>query len=118
MTGVYVSGTAWSQTFLNYLASQGLGSAQLGYLIPAGANQLQDVPWVNITTISVVFNENVSINTADSALQLIGSPDLPAPAALSSATFTLFRRDAHGPMDVCLAAGDRSSICSAFHRPT
>ena len=88
VTGVYVSGAAWSQTFLNYLASQGLGSAQLGYLIPAGANQLQDLPWVNITTISVVFNENVSINSADSALQLIGSPDVPAPAALSSAAFT------------------------------
>jgi hypothetical protein len=88
VTGVYVSGTAWSQTFLNYLASQGLGSAQLGYLIPAGANQLQELPWVNLTTISVVFNENVSINSADSALQLIGSPDVPAPAALSSAAFT------------------------------
>jgi hypothetical protein len=88
VSGVYVSGTAWSQTFLNYLASQNLGSAQLGYLVPAGANQLQVLPWVNINTISVVFNENVSVNTADSALQLIGSPDLGAPVALSGATFT------------------------------
>ena len=42
---------------------------------------------MNINTISVAFNENVSINTADSALALVGSSDLPAPAALSSATF-------------------------------
>ena len=108
VVGVYVSGTAWSQAFLNYLASEGLGSSTLGYLIPAGANQLSDLPWVNIKTISVVFNENVSINTADSALQLLGSPNLPAPAPLSGATYYLFLRDGHGDMDVFVVAGDRS----------
>jgi subtilase family serine protease len=87
VTGVYVSGTSWTSAFMNYLASNG-GSATLGYLIPAGSSQLNDLPWVNINTISVVFNENVSINTADSAFALVGSPDLPAPAALSSATYT------------------------------
>ncbi|HEX3996961.1 MAG TPA: pre-peptidase C-terminal domain-containing protein [Pirellulales bacterium] len=88
VAGVYVSGTAWTQTFLSYLASHGLGSAQLGYLIPSGSSQLQDIPWVNVNTISVVFNESVSVNAADSALELIGSPDLPPPAALSTATFS------------------------------
>lgn len=88
ITGVYVGSTAWTSAFMSYLASDGIGSSTLGYLIPAGSSQLTDLPWVNINTISVVFNENVSINTADSALALVGSPDLPAPASLSSATFS------------------------------
>ena len=88
VTGVYVSSTAWSQTFLNYLASEGLGSATLGYLIPAGSNQTTDIPWVNINTISVVFNETVVV-TNNSALQLIGSPNGPAsPGIASTAAFT------------------------------
>lgn len=86
--GVYVSGTAWTSYFLNYLVAKGLGAAQLGYLVPAGSGQLNDLPWVNINTISVTFNENVSVNTADSMLELIGSSSLPAAPALSGATFT------------------------------
>ncbi len=88
VTGVYVGSTAWTSAFMNYLASDGIGSSTLGYLVPAGSNQLAALPWVNINTISVAFNENVSINTADSALELIGSSDLPAPASFANATFS------------------------------
>ena len=87
VAGVYASGTDWSTAFYAYLANNGLGDAQLGYRLAGGANQLAPLPWTNVTTISVVFSEDVAINTAASGLGLVGSPDLAPPAALGSATF-------------------------------
>ncbi|HKD36801.1 MAG TPA: dockerin type I domain-containing protein, partial [Pirellulales bacterium] len=86
--GVYVDGSGWNSSFNAYLASSGSGDSQLGYRVPAGATQLASLPWSNITSLSVVFNEAVTIDTTNSALALIGSPDLPPPAALSTAAFS------------------------------
>jgi fibronectin type 3 domain-containing protein len=88
VAAVYVSSSAWQQTFLNYLASSGQGDAQLGYRVSAGANQLGSLPWTNINVISIQFTEDVTINTAQAGLALVGSPDLPAPPALSAASFS------------------------------
>ncbi len=89
VTGVYVSGgSAWSAAFYNYLSSQGLGDSQLGYRLPGGAGQLLTLPWNDLTTISVVFSQNVIINTSQSGLALAGSADLSAPPSLGGAKFS------------------------------
>jgi fibronectin type 3 domain-containing protein len=88
IAAVYVGGSAWQQSFLNYLASSGQGDAQLGYRIPAGANQLATLPWTNINVISIQFTEDVTINPAQAGLILTGSPDLGPAPALSAATFS------------------------------
>ena len=87
IAAVYVSGgAAWSTAFYQYLTSQGLGSS-LGFAVPGGKNQLQILPWNDLTTVSVVFTQNVTVNTAAAGLALVGSADLPAVASLNSATF-------------------------------
>jgi uncharacterized protein YaiE (UPF0345 family) len=85
--GIYVSGTTWNSSFFTYLQTSGLGSAQLGYRLLAGANQLAPLPWTDITTLSVVFSQDVSIDAAAAGLALLGSPDLPPPPLLAKATF-------------------------------
>ena len=86
VNAIYVSGTAWQPSFLNYLASNGIGDSQLGYRLMGGPNQLASLPWVNVNVISVVFSRDVNINTAD--LALVGSSDLASPPALSTASFS------------------------------
>ncbi len=88
VTAVYVKGSAWSSSFLNYLATNGMGDATLGYRLVGGASQLTPLPWTNIDTISVAFSQDVTVNTAQAGLALSGSPDVPAPAALSSTEFS------------------------------
>jgi hypothetical protein len=87
VTGVFVRGTDWTSTFLDYLDNNGLGTAQLGYSIPHGTEQLAPLPWSNITTVSVDFSQNVTIATMNPGLTLLGSPDLPPAPSLSSADF-------------------------------
>ncbi len=88
IAAVYVSSSAWQQSFLNYLATNGQGDAQFGYRIPAGANQLATLPWANINVIAVQFTEDVTLNTAHTGLALVGSPDLAVAPALSTAAFS------------------------------
>jgi hypothetical protein len=64
VAGVYVLGTTWNNAFLDAIDSLGLGCStitRLGYAIPAGSNQLKDLPWTSINTISVRFDENVTV---------------------------------------------------------
>jgi hypothetical protein len=86
VNAVYVSGTAWQQGFLNYLANNSLGDSQLGYRLTGGPNQLNSLPWTSVDTVSIVFSRDVNIATAN--LALVGSPDLAAAPALSTATFS------------------------------
>ena len=89
VAGVYVSGgAAWSQAFYGYLASHAMGDNQLGYAVAGAASQLLPLPWNNVTTISVAFTQDVTINTAAAGLALAGSPDLPAAPSLASAAFS------------------------------
>jgi hypothetical protein len=88
ITGVYLSGgAAWSPAFYSYLFGHGLGDNQLGYSAAGGASQLLSLPWSNVTTISVVFTQDVMINTAAGGLALVGSPDLPGAPSLAGASF-------------------------------
>jgi ELWxxDGT repeat protein len=87
VASVYVKGTAWNNSFLDNLDAQGLGCstvARLGYAIPAGADQLKTLPWTGINTISVQFDENVSVAKANLALL---HTDF-TPFDLSGATFS------------------------------
>jgi len=88
VAAVYVSGgSAWSAGFYQYLSNEGLGGS-LGYSVPGGLNQLRILPWDDLTTISVVFTENVVVNTSQTGLALVGSPDLPPIPSLSAAAFS------------------------------
>ncbi len=69
VTGVYVSGSAWAQTFDTYLAGHtnpvtgnNYGSAAYGYALQTGSSaaQTQTLPWTNINTITVTFSGPVS----------------------------------------------------------
>jgi hypothetical protein len=66
---VVVRGTAWSPAFLDFLAAQGLGEG--GYRIPAGsASQADELPWINLDQIAIVFTEDVVVRIDD--LELLG----------------------------------------------
>ena len=86
VNAVYVSSSAWQQSFLNYLASNNLGDSQLGYRMMGGGNQLAALPWANINIVTVVFSRDVNVTTA--SLALVGSPDLAAPPVLSGAAYS------------------------------
>jgi hypothetical protein len=83
---VYVSSSAWQQSFLNYLAANGLGDSQLGYRLMGGPNQFAALPWANINVITVVFSRDVNIPT--SSLSLVGSADLAPPPGLATAVYS------------------------------
>ncbi len=86
VNAIYVSSSAWQQSFLNYLAANGLGDSQLGYRLIGGPSQLAALPWVNINIVTVVFSRDVNITT--SSLSLVGSPDLSQPPGLGTATYS------------------------------
>jgi len=70
---VLVGGTAWNNTFLDYLDAQGLGHPtlpRLGYAIPEGGGQLDALPWMNVNQLTIVFSEDVTITESD--LSLLG----------------------------------------------
>jgi VCBS repeat-containing protein len=60
VTGVLVRGSEWTSSFVSAVHSQGVG-----YTIAAGADQLTDLPWVNVDQVVVQFNEHVGVQQAD-----------------------------------------------------
>jgi uncharacterized repeat protein (TIGR01451 family) len=65
VTNVVVAGSAWSSSFLSYLATLSPENVG-GYSIPVGSGaQLLPLPWTNIDTINVTFSENVVVSQAD-----------------------------------------------------
>jgi hypothetical protein len=70
---VLAEGSAWSSSFKNYIDSHSLsytanGATGLGYAIPSGTNQLKALPWSNLNTISIAFNEDVKATLSDFAI--------------------------------------------------
>ena len=53
----------------------------LGYKLSVGANQLKTLPWMNLNTVSIQFNEGVTIGQND--LMVVGSSNGPAVPAIS-----------------------------------
>jgi hypothetical protein len=69
VTGVWVRGSAWATTLLDYLEASGQGHATYGYAIPVGsADQLLTLPWFNLDRISIAFSEDVVVQESDLAL--------------------------------------------------
>jgi hypothetical protein len=68
VTNVYVSGSSWGTPFKDFLAAQGIGSAQYGYQILA-TDQLNELPWTNLDRISIAFDQNVNVDQADLAVR-------------------------------------------------
>ena len=65
VTQVFVAGTGWTPEFRNFLADTGLGESRFGYAIPAGAGQLNVLPWTNIDQLSVRFSHSVVASDHD-----------------------------------------------------
>jgi autotransporter-associated beta strand protein len=83
VVGAYVSGSAWSASYLSMLAAAGVGNSAMGFELAGGANQLTTiVPWTNVTQISIAFSEPVTLGQA--SLTLYNS----ANAAISSSNYS------------------------------
>ena len=61
---VYVSNSAWTAAYRNYLDARRLGDSVFGYAVPDGANQLDVLPW-SVNRVSVRFNQGVSVQSGD-----------------------------------------------------
>ena len=71
MTAAYVKGSTWGAAFTTYLGSHSLGNSStptLGYALKTGAAQTTVLPWVNINTIELTFNEPLSSLSASSLI--------------------------------------------------
>jgi RTX calcium-binding nonapeptide repeat (4 copies)/Dockerin type I domain len=88
VTGVYVDSTAWSSSFVSYLAGNNQSGLALGYELPTGANQLATLPWNNVNTISVQFNQAVTVNQATSLVELIESDGSTISLAATGTSFS------------------------------
>ena len=61
ISGIFVSGSGWDSAFAN-----GLGSAN-GYELTGRSNQLETLPWTNIDTITVEFDNPIDASSIDLA---------------------------------------------------
>ena len=90
---VRAAGTDWEQSFLDCLASEGLGEG--GYAIPVGPDeQLDELPWVNIDQIVIRFDEDVDVEISDLTVYGVNVPQYAFGAfaydtATHTATWTL-----------------------------
>jgi hypothetical protein len=92
VTKVFVSGGSWSATFLDRLQQTGAGETAFGYAISA-ADQLNELPWTNITQISVRFSEHVNAVWNDLVVNGVnvatyGGSVAASPFSYDPATFT------------------------------
>src|SRR5581483_523922 len=93
VTNVYLSGSAWTDPFKQYLQSQSLGSSQYGYAINA-TSQLATLPWTNIDKVSITFDQDVTAKQADLAVRGVNTANYPVTgytydAGSKTATWTL-----------------------------
>ena len=65
---VLVNATAWGQSFLDELG-------QAGYAVPAGADQLDELPWSNLDQVIVVFSEETTVEQEDLVLYGVAVPE-------------------------------------------
>src|SRR4029453_16352102 len=72
VTDVFVRGSAWATSFLDAVASAGLGDANAGFKIPSsGAAQLDELPWTNLNQVVIRFDQPVTLAPAN--LQIRGT---------------------------------------------
>jgi hypothetical protein len=66
VSAVYLSSTAWTAAFKSYLQSPlAVGSSSLGFAVPGGAGQLDEMPWVNLNEVSISFSQDVLVQADD-----------------------------------------------------
>jgi subtilisin family serine protease/glutamine cyclotransferase len=73
VVALIVKGTNWSNDFLDAIDSCGSGCpgmSRLGYSLPVGLAQFKSLPWTNIDSISVLFDQSVILD--QSAMSLRG----------------------------------------------
>jgi hypothetical protein len=110
VTQVFVGSTAWTAAFKNYLAGQRIGDAAFGYAIPAGAAQLDELPWGNLNQVSVRFDKPVLALDADLAVVGVNVPAYAITAydydeGSNTATWTLDRNVRNDKLLLDLNAG-------------
>jgi ELWxxDGT repeat protein len=101
VTGVFVSGTAWSQAFKEYLRDHKFGSADSGFAVPAGSTQLVTLPWTNLDRISISFSAPVQVDASDLRVRGVSVADYtldPSAFSYDAATRTATWRLAGGAM--------------------
>jgi hypothetical protein len=94
VVGVYVASSdvhglvpAWTSDFEDFLDSSGAGAAAVtgateqGYSLPSGPNQYKPLPWTNLDTLRIAFDEDVDISSA--ALMLSGAKAEPSVQSFS-----------------------------------
>ena len=69
-----VAGTAWTDAFKDYLEDKGFGDERYGYAIPA-RDQVRELPWDNLDTISIRFSEEVVVDANDLQIRGINVPN-------------------------------------------
>jgi len=107
---VYVSGTAWTPAFKNYLQSHNLGDSTFGYEIRAGANQLAVLPWSGVNQVSIKFDQRTDAQSADLAIRGVNARGYAVSAfaynaAANTATWTLSSPIANDRIVLDLDAG-------------
>lgn len=73
---VEVAGTSWSEAFVDYLQTAGMGTN--GYSIPVGSSaQAASLTWTNLDQIMITFSEDVHIDVADLSLSGVNTTAYP-----------------------------------------
>jgi hypothetical protein len=68
VAGVWVASSGWSAGFRNFLQISAMGSAEYGFALTGGVDQLKSLPWSNLNRISIRFSENVLVAIDDMTL--------------------------------------------------
>jgi parallel beta-helix repeat protein len=84
VANVYLSGSQWQPTFRQFIAAQGLGSAEFGFAVGAGTAQLDEMSWSNLDRVSIRFGADAAVDAADLRILSAGG----AAYALDAAAFT------------------------------
>ena len=110
VTQVFVGSTAWTATFKNFLAGQRIGDATFGYAVPAGAAQLDELPWGNLDQVSIRFDKPTLALDTDLAVRGVNVPDYPIGSydydeATNTATWTLDRSVRNDKLMLDLSGG-------------
>ena len=64
VTQIYLNALTWNAPFREYLAARGMGSAELGFAVPAD-DQLNELPWTGMTEVSITFSDHVTVKRED-----------------------------------------------------
>lgn len=87
VTDLFVAGSTWSASYLDFLGSSGQGDGTYGYRLDA-AGHADELMWINLNKISVRFSDGVTL--APGALRIFGVnvPEYPGSVSYDPATFT------------------------------